>query len=154
MATTQTSKTTRKVRVTKATAAKAVVKPTKQAAEKAAPKPKVNEHVAAGVDFAKYSGTSKTANGNRKVKIMLRPYEKDLSERMQKTLYSLREKYGDKPFIARGLDNGVLRDLAGAGLILLHGGQKQSIDGHDYMTDGATPVTVKLSAAGNRYGKT
>ena len=61
--------------------------------------------------------------------------------------------YGNKKFQPRGFDNGILRDLVGAGLITLSGGQKQVIDGKEYMVDGASAVQVTLTAAGMSYGK-
>ena len=76
-----------------------------------------------------------------------------VTTRAQKGLYALRKTYADKAFNPRGFDNGILRDLLGAGLITVSGGQKQVIDGKEYMIDGDKPVAAKLTAAGMAYGK-
>lgn len=119
-------------------------------------KPKqVNAHVEAGIDVRMYDGPSTFVNGNRKTKIMLgrEVAASKVTTRAQKGLYALRQTYGDKAFNPRGFDNGILRDLVGAGLITVSGGQKQVIDGKEYMIDGDKPVAAKLTAAGMQYGK-
>lgn len=137
----------------KTRARKTPAKPKAQQA--AAPKkaePKVNEHIEAGVNFALYSGPSKGANGLRPVKIMVKDGVDKLTDRCQKNLYALRKAYGTKAFAAKGLDNGILRDLLAAGLIAVSGGKKEVRDGKPYILDGAEPVMVKITAAGQKYG--
>lgn len=142
-------KTTRKVTTRKSTTAKPEVA--------AAPKSEkqVNSHIEAGINVSRYTGPSSFVNGNRKPKVMLgRAVDAaNLTARAQSGLYALRDCYGNKKFQPRGFDNGILRDLAGAGLITLSGGQKQTIDGKEYMVDGASAVQVTLTAAGMSYGK-
>lgn len=124
----------------------------------AAPKPKqpqVNPHVEAGINVARYTGPSSFVNSNRKVKIMLGrevPPSK-LTDRAKAGLYALRDSYAGKQFAPRGFDNGILRDLLGAGLINLSGGDQQTIDGTAYMLDGEKPVMVKITSAGLQHGK-
>jgi hypothetical protein len=139
----------------KAPAAKtaSAVKPRPVKAE--APKePMVNAHVAAGVDVALYAGLSKFVNQNRRTKIMtgVERSTGSLTDRMQRGLYALRKAYGGKSWTAKGFDNGILSELAGAGLIELSGGITENIDGHSYMIDAATSVAGKITAKGLKYG--
>lgn len=145
----------RKLTTTKKSPKAVVVPPQKEVAapaSKAAKQPKVNPHVAAGIDVTHYEGTP-VVNKGRPAMVMIRDYSKDLTPRLQRSLYDLRDTYGTKQFGVRGLDNGVMRDLVGAGLIELIGGQQTIKDGHPHMTDGATPLMGKLSASGLKYGK-
>lgn len=132
------------------------VKPKPKAKVAAAPKePQVNPHIAAGVSLARYKGPSSYVNSNRSVKVMLgvRLAPSKLTSRSQGGLYALRDSYKDQPFLPKGFDNGILRNLTAAGLISLTGGQKSTIDGKDYMVDGDKPVKAKITAAGMAYGK-
>lgn len=126
----------------------------KKETPQSAPAPKVNAHIEAGVDVTAYTGDSSFVNANRKARVLVKSGKAagDLTERCQKSLYALRKAYGSKSFGAKGFDNGVLRDLNAAGLIALSGGQEQTSDGKTYMLDGATPLTVKITAAGQKYG--
>jgi len=120
----------------------------------AAKSPQVNQHIAGGLNTGRYKGPSNYVNGNCKTKIML-GREVDvakLTSRAQAGFYALRDCYKANQFEPRGFDNGILRDLVGAGLITVSGGQKQTIDGKEYMLDGAQPVKVKITAAGMSYG--
>jgi hypothetical protein len=124
------------------------------AADKPAPAPKVNQHIAAGVKSS-YAGLSDIFNDNRKTAIMVGATRStsQLTERHQKALYSLRNAYADKSFGAKGFDNGILRDLLAAGLIRVSGGVKESQAGKDYWFDAEKPVMVTITAAGRDYGK-
>lgn len=147
MATAQVKKPTRSLKLTPP-----AQKPQAAPEPKAAKGPKINQHIEAGIDVTKYEGTP-VVNKGRPAMVLVRDYTKDLTPRLQKSLYDLRHVYGQKQFPARGIDNGVLRDLRGAGLIEMHGGQETIKDGHPHLTDGATPLMVKLSASGMKYGK-
>jgi len=127
----------------------------KAVTEKQAPAPKVNQHVEAKVSVGDYSGLSSMINSNRKTAIMVAPARAtgSLTERHQKSLYALRKAYGDKPFGAKGFDNGILRDLLAAGIIRLKGGITEVIDGKTYHLDGPTNVMVTFTPAGIAYGK-
>lgn len=129
--------------------------PAKQARAPKERQPQVNSHVEAGINVNLYDGPSSFVNGNRKTKIMLgrEVAASKVTTRAQKGLYALRNTYGQKAFNPRGFDNGILRDLLGAGLITVSGGQKVTTDGHEYMVDGSQPVSVKITAAGMAYGK-
>lgn len=148
--TTSTAKTTttRKARKVKTTAKNAAA-PTKAKA------PQMNPHIAAGISLARYKGPSSFVNSNRKVKVMLgrEVAPAKVTSRAQSGLYALRDTHGGKQFTPMGFDNGILRDLLGAGLISLSGGQKQTIDGKEYMVDAETPVVAKITAKGMAYGK-
>jgi len=136
--------------------AKPVSTPKAEPKVAAAPKQsQTNPHVDAGIRTDRYAGTSSFVNGNRKVKILLgrEVPPSRLTGRAQAGFYALRELYKDNVFQPRGFDNGILRDLAGAGLISLTGGQEASIDGNTYKVDGAQPVKIKITAAGQSYGK-
>ena len=116
--------------------------------------PPTNAHVTAGVDVSTYTGLSKFVNQNRRTKVMTGVTRStgSLTDRMQKGLYALRKTYGGKSWPAKGFDNGILSELAGAGLITLDGGIVENIDGHAYRIDAATPVVGKLTSAGMKYG--
>ena len=134
-----------KPRALKADAAKKV---------KAAKSPQVNPHVESGLNVSRYKGPSSYVNSNVKTKIML-GREVDLAKltgRAQAGFYALRDCYKASQFEPRGFDNGILRDLVGAGLITVSGGQKQTIDGKEYMLDGASPVKIKITSTGMSYG--
>lgn len=135
----------------KSTPKRRVKTPPKQA--QAAPEPKVNTHVAAGINVNRYTGISKFVNNNRRVKVLLGVTRDKLTDRSAQGLYALRETYGGKTFQPRGFDNGVLRDLLAMGLIEADGGSKQTIDGAPYLVDGAKPVQFKVTSAGAAYGK-
>lgn len=140
------------------TTSKRVVKaaPVKKTETKAAEAPKsVNTHLEAGINVSRYNGPSKFVNANRKTKIMLgrEVVPAKLTSRAQAGFYALRDCYDNKSFNPKGFDNGILRDLVGAGLITLSGGQKSVIDGTEYMMDGAKAVVAKITAAGMAYGK-
>lgn len=142
----------------KASAAKRNVKaaPVKKTTAKAADAPKsVNSHLEAGINVRRYNGPSTFVNANRKTKIMLgrEVVPAKLTSRAQAGFYALRDCYAQDSFNPKGFDNGILRDLVGAGLISLSGGQKSTIDGTDYMMDGAKSVIAKITAAGMAYGK-
>lgn len=149
-------KRTRKVAVPKKDAApnkgKAVVKAETVKVEKS---PQVNPHIAAGVSLNRYKGPSSYVNSNRAVKIMIKDgvAASKLTSRAQGGFYALRDSYKEGAFQAHGFDNGILRDLVASGLVNTSGGQKTVIDGKDYITDGAKPVTLKITAAGMAYGK-
>jgi hypothetical protein len=137
------------------TAASAVKpKPMKADAPKSEKAPVTNAHVDAGIDVNAYTGLSKFVNQNRRTKIMtgVERSTGSLTDRMQRGLYALRKTYGGKQWPAKGFDNGILSELAGAGLIELHGGITENIDGHSYMIDAATPVVGKITAKGMKYG--
>ena len=120
-------------------------------------KSQVNAHVAAGINVALYDGPSSFVNGNRTTKVMLgrEVSPAKVTTRAQKGLYALRGSYKDGAFNPRGFDNGILRDLLGAGLVARIGtsGQEQTIDGKRYLVDGDRPVGMKLTPAGMSYGK-
>lgn len=144
----------------KATAAKANTRTTKVQADaetKPAKAPVPHFHREHNVDTSGYGGVSDMINANRKTKIMIKPGGSreagSMTERMQKSLYALRNAYGQRQFQARGFDNGVLSNLAAAGLITLDGGQTQNISGKDYLLDAETPVVAKITRAGMTYGK-
>ena len=122
---------------------------------KAASAPKVNLHREAGVNADLYGGPSGMFNNNRKAAIMDAPARAtgSLTERHQKGLYALRGKYGETAFVAKGFDNGILRDLKAAGLISVSGGVTETINGSNYHIDGETPVKVKITKAGAAYGR-
>lgn len=122
---------------------------------RAAPAPKVHAHREAGVKADLYTGMSGMFNNNRKTAVMEAPARptSTLTERHQKALYALRGAYADKPFPAKGFDNGILRDLRAAGLITLNGGVTENIDGKVYHLDGTTPVMVKITKEGAAYGR-
>lgn len=144
---------TRKVNTSKPAPKKVAAKPApKKEATKKAAAPKVNPHVEGGVKFERYAGPSKGNNGLRPVKIMKKEPITDLTDRCRQNLYALRDQYKGSSFQARGLDNGILRDLLAAGLISVSGGQTETRDGREYILDGATPVQVKITAAGQKYG--
>lgn len=133
-----------------------VAVPKKETKVAAAPKEaQANPHIAAGVSLARYKGPSSYVNSNRKVKVMLKDgvAASKLTSRAQGGFYALRDSYKDAPFQPLGFDNGVLRDLAAAGLINLTGGMKTTIDGKEYILDGDKPVKAKITAAGMAYGK-
>lgn len=121
---------------------------------KAAKSPQVNPHIESGLNISRYKGPSSYVNSNVKTKIMLgRDVDiAKLTGRAQAGFYALRDCYKNAQFEPRGFDNGILRDLVGAGLISVSGGQKQTIDGREYMLDGAQPVKIKITAAGMSYG--
>lgn len=129
-------------------------KPVKADAPKAEKPAVTNAHVDAGIDVNAYTGLSKFVNQNRRTKIMtgVERSTGSLTDRMQRGLYALRKVYGGKAWPAKGFDNGILSELAGAGLIELSGGIVENIDGHSYRIDGATSVTGKLTAKGLKYG--
>lgn len=154
--TTSTNKTTAPKRTRKVSVPKKdVPAAAKVAAPKAEKAPMVNPHVAAGVSLNRYKGPSSYINSNRAVKVMLKDgvSASKLTSRAQGGFYALRDSYKDGSFQAHGFDNGVLRDLVAAGLITASGGQKSTIDGKEYITDGAKPVTLKITPAGMAYGK-
>lgn len=154
-------------------APKAPVKPKRRVAKprvnakpkvKAAPKkndapkakaPMVNPHIEAGVQIGMYTGPSSMINANRKTKVRMLPdlAPAKLTDRMKKSLYALRDRYDGKAFTVRGFDNGIIAHLAAAKMISLKGGQIETIDGYEYMLDGATGVTANITAAGKNYGK-
>jgi hypothetical protein len=152
--TVKTPATPKTTAVTKAKAVKAAPKAVVDKVTKAAPAPKVNEHVANGVTTSTYPGLSGFLNANRRVKIMAIPARDTgtMTDRMQKSLYAMRKAYTGQHFNARGWDNGVLRDLAASGLISLSGGITDTIDGKTYMLDGEKPVQVFVTKAGAAYG--
>jgi hypothetical protein len=158
MTNTQTAKTPAKKRNIKTAgkvAAAVKPKPVKAAAPTVAPAPKVNAHVEAGVKVSAYAGLSSFINANRRTKIMVRDTRPtgSLTERMQKTLYALRGAYDAGHFNVKGLDNGVMSNLAAAGLVSLSGGQTETIDGKAYMVDAEAPVKAMVTKAGREYGK-
>lgn len=124
---------------------------------KAAKAPAVNLHVEAGVNVAAYAGLSSFVNRNRKPQIAadVTRTAAQLTDRMQKCFYAIRNTYGKKTFAPRGLDNRILADLRAAGLIThtAKTGQTQTVNGTSYLTDGATPLAFTISAAGLKYGK-
>ena len=135
----------------KAAPKRRVKTPTKKV--EAAPKPKVNTHVEAGIDIGRYTGPSKFVNGNRRVKVLMGVTRDKLTDRAASGLYALRDCYGTKAWEPKGFDNGILRDLLAMGLIEAQGGSKQTIDGAPYLVDGSKPVAFKITSAGAAYGK-
>lgn len=134
-----------------ATATAVKPKPVKALAPK---EPQANVHVTAGLDVTLYAGLSKFVNQNRKTKVMagVERSTGSLTDRMRSGLYALRKAYNGKQWQAKGFDNGILSELAGSGLIELHGGITENVDGHAYMMDGPTPVVGKVTAKGMKYG--
>lgn len=145
------TKTAAKTKATRKPAIKA--KP----AAKAAKAPAVNLHIEAGINTAAYTGLSSFVNKNRKPQIAtdVSRNVSQLTTRMQKCFYAMRDVYGTKAFAPRGIDNRILADLRAAGLITHKAktGQTQNVNGTDYLTDGATPLAFTISAAGTKYGK-
>lgn len=143
-----------------ATKAPAAAKPAVKPKPVKADAPKVekpvaqNAHVAAGLDIALYPGLSKYVNANRKVAVRedVVATTDDMTDRMKKGLYALRKAYGNKAWIVRGFDNGIIAHLASAKLIELIGGHTQMIDGHPKLTDGEKPVTARVTNLGMKYG--
>lgn len=124
---------------------------------KAAKAPAVNVHIEAGINVAAYTGLSSFVNKNRKPQIAtdVTRNVSQLTTRMQKCFYAMRDVYGSKAFAPRGIDNRILADLAAAGLIShkAKSGQTQNVNGTSYLTDGATPLAFNITAAGTKYGK-
>ncbi len=129
----------------------------KKPAAKIAKKPAVNMHVEAGINVSAYSGLSSFVNKNRKPLIAsdVTRTVAQLTTRMQKCFYAMRDVYGTKAFAPRGIDNRILADLRAAGLIThkAKSGSTSSINGTAYLIDGATPLAFTISAAGAKYGK-
>lgn len=151
---TTTKRAPRKVQTPKANPAKktAAKKPETKAAD--APKkrePWVNPHTEAGIDVARYDGLSKFINGNRKPKVAIDT--RRVTDRAAKGLYALRDCYGSKEFQPRGFDNGLLARLLSEGMIEPIGGTKQTIDGAEYLVDGAEPLRFRITKAGMEHGK-
>lgn len=151
------AKPARKIKTPAAVKAKTAVKPKPVKAE--APKveaesSRVNPHVAAGLDVTLYTGLSSYVNANRKVAVRrdVTATTDDMTDRMKRGLYALRKAYGDKPWRAKGFDNGILAHLAAAGLISFSGGHEQVIDGHKKLTDGEQPVVARVTKLGMTYG--
>lgn len=138
----------------KVTAPKVIAAKATPAEAKAPKAPKVHAHVEAGVDTSRYSGPSAFLNGNRKTRVRVVPAKavSEMSDRMKAALYAMRETYGNRTFPAKGIDNGVLRDLRAAGLVELNGTEVQE-DGNPYIVDGANPATVKITPVGAAFGK-
>jgi len=133
-------------------------KPVVEAAEKVkkAPAPKVNVHSEAGVDTSLYAGMSSYLNANRKTRIntSLAQFDPvDLTDRQKKLLYAARSTYGEKPFQARGMDNGILAALVASGVVSASGGIRQEEAGKMYLYDAEKPVMLKVTAKGAAYGK-
>jgi hypothetical protein len=156
MARTVKTPTTPKSAVSPATAAvKAKPRVKKVVNAVAAPAPKVNAHLAAGVNAAAYEGLSSFVNLDRRTKVRVLPAAApdNLTDRQQKALYALRNCYGAKTFVSRGIDNGVIRDLAAMGLLNLSGGTDTTINGHPYKIDGEKPLAAIFTKEGLAYGK-
>lgn len=120
-----------------------------------APKPTMYVHQDQGVDASVYSGISSFLNANRKVKVRVdvKRSPTDATERMQKCFYAVRKAYGGKSFPSKGLDNGIVSNLIGAGLLTFSGGTKDvDTAGNSIMRDGESPLMLKLTAAGKKYG--
>lgn len=137
--------------------AKAKAKPSGKVSAAPAKSSQVNPHIEAGLDASLYDGPSSYVNGNRSTKIMLGrevPASR-ITSRAQRGLYALRSSYKGEAFNPRGFDNGVLRDLLGAGLVARVGssGQEQTINGKAYLLDGDRPVQLRVTAEGLTYGK-
>lgn len=145
---TQTTKT-----AAQKTAPKRRVKTPAKEKVAAAPAPKVNRHVEAGIKVARYTGPSSFVNGNRRVKVLTGVTRDKLTDRAASGLYALRDCYGNGAWEPKGFDNGILRDLLALGLIKPAGGQTQTIDGAPYLVDAAKPVTFTITEAGMAYGK-
>lgn len=142
----------------KKTASKKVVAPVTAADEtkkvvtgKAAAPKNVNAHIEAGLENVIDGSDTPLMNDNRPTKIEVRDSAK-MTDRRQKGLYMLRKCYGNKPFIARGLNHGVLRTLLANGLIEVTGGQRITEGSKTYLVDGETQVVCKLTPAGQKYG--
>ena len=117
---------------------------------KAAEKPKLtNAHADAGLK----SRVARLVRSTRKTQILKRSKTASaLTTDKRNALYDLRAFYA-KPFPARGLDNGILRDLLGAGLISVSGGQHVEINGKPYIIDGENPAVITITKAGRAFGK-
>lgn len=132
-------------------------KPQKRAkaeGEEKAEAPRVNVHREAGVDVTRYNGLSSFLNMNRKVAVR-QGIDRKLEEvtgRQRALLYAARDVYQGRAFPAKGLDNGILGALQGAGLITITGETVRK-DGHDYIVEGAAPAMVKITAIGLKFGK-
>ena len=131
-------------------------------ATKAAPAPRVNAHLAAGLNGSLYRGLSPYTNSNRKPRIAIAGQSKycratpaSLSERSLAAFNALRACYAAKPFAPRGFDNGILAMLCGAGLIspVAKTGATSDDNGTTFAIDGATPLQFALTKAGIAYGK-
>lgn len=124
---------------------------------KAAKAPAVNVHIEAGINTAAYAGLSSFVNKNRKPLIAadVTRNASQLTDRMQKCFYAIRNVYAGKAFAPRGIDNRILADLRAAGLIShkANSGQTANVNGTDYLTDGATPLSFNITKAGMGYGK-
>ena len=107
-------------------------------------------HAASGLK----SRVARLRNANRKTAIYLCAAKSPdkISSDKQRALYDLRATYS-KPFPARGLDNGILRDLLASKLIKTTGGASATINGKPYLIDGDKPVMLSFTAAGQAYGK-
>ena len=115
-------------------------------------KPKaVHFHIDAGLK----SRVARLTNANRAARVLTNRVKApgDLTDDKKRALYDLRAFYS-KPFPARGLDNGILRDLLAAKLISLSGGTDATFSGKPYKIDGEKPLTVTITKAGRAYGKT
>lgn len=124
---------------------------------KAAKAPAVNLHVEAGINVSAYAGLSSFVNKNRKPQIAtdVTRNVSQLTTRMQKCFYAMRDVHGGKAFAPRGIDNRILADLNAAGLIShkAKSGQTQNVNGTNYLTDGATALAFTITKAGLAYGK-
>lgn len=101
------------------------------------------------------SRVARMLNANRKTRILTiaaKPADKLTSDK-RAALYDLRAFYNAKPFPARGLDNGILRDLKAASLISVSGGQSITDNGKAYTIDGNKPAMLTITKAGHAYGK-
>ena len=126
--------------------------PIAAAPAKPADKPKaVHFHADAGLK----SRVARMLNANRKTRILhIAPKSPDkLTADKRGAIYDLRAFYAAKPFPARGLDNGILRDLLAARLISVSGGQSVTDNGKQYTLDGDKPAMLTITKAGHAYGK-
>ena len=101
------------------------------------------------------SRVARMLNANRKTRILTiaaKPADTLTSDK-RAALYDLRAFYNAKPFPARGLDNGILRDLLAARLISVSGGQSVTDNGKQYTLDGDKPAMLTITKAGHAYGK-
>ena len=155
--TTEAKKPVRQIKTagTKQAAPQIKAQPKAAAEPKKAPAPKVNAHIEAGVSVGDYEGVSSMINANRKTAIRsIAPVASgDLTTRQSVSFYALRKAYGNKPFPAKGFDNGILANLIAAGLLSAKGGVADTLNGATYTLDGATPVMLTITPSGQSYGK-
>ena len=123
--------------------------------------PFVHIHAESGVSAKHYAGLSAYLNANRKpnVGVGVQKYGKtvaQLTTRQLATFKAMRGAYANgKPFPQRGFDNAVCACLINAGLIrhVPNTGDKTTTNGVAYLIDGAKPLALAITKAGQTYGQ-